>query len=82
MCSTLAQINRRVDKRCPSALVLAPRSRGDGSQLLDLLAAALAEFLARRKLPNTQRDRRHLQVTARWLAQAEARFVASDVLLL
>ena len=29
-------------------------ARGDGSQFLDLLATALAEFLARRKLPNTQ----------------------------
>ena len=44
-----------------SPLVLAPRGRGDGSQFLDLLATALSEFLARRKLPNSQRDRRHLQ---------------------
>lgn len=65
-----------------SPLVLAPGRHGNGRQCLDLLAAALAKFLARRKLSDSPRDPRHLPGTSGRFAQAAARFLASDVLFL
>ncbi len=65
-----------------SALVLAPRGGGDGSQRLDLLAAALAKLLARRKLSPAQCDRRCLPAATGWFPFPQAGVVGGDLVFL